>query len=160
MLTQIQKTTVLKSKDIEKKWYIIDAEDVVLGRLAAIVATRLKGKHKPSYTPFLDCGDNIVIINAEKVKLTGKKLTDKIFYWHTGWAGGIKQRTAGQILNGQHPERVIQKAVERMLPKGVLGKKLLKNLRVYAGTEHPHKGQEPETIDLAALNPKNKRSAQ
>ena len=153
------KTTVsIKPAEVEKKWFVIDAENLVLGRLAAFVANRLRGKHKPYYTPHVDCGDNIIIINAEKIALTGKKLKDKIFYWHTGYPGGIKSRAAGQILDSKHPERVIQKAVQRMVPKGPLGRAVLKNLKVYKGEEHPHEGQKPEKIDFAALNKKNKRS--
>ena len=152
------KTYSAKPQDIEKKWFLIDAENLVLGRLSAFVATRLRGKHKPMFTPHMDCGDNIVVINADKVRLTGKKYDQDIFYWHTGHPGGIKQRSKGQILEGKFPERVVEKAVERMLPKGKLGRHQLKNLRVYAGTEHPHEAQQPETIDVAALNEKNKRA--
>ncbi len=153
------KTFSAKPSDIEKKWLLIDAEDLVLGRMAAIIATRLRGKHKPTYTPHMDCGDNVIVINAEKVRLTGNKLANKIFYWHTGYPGGIKQRTAGQILEGAHPERVVIKAVERMVPRGPLGRQQMSNLRVYAGADHPHEGQKPEFVDVAAMNPKNKRSA-
>ena len=153
------KTYSAKPGDIEKKWYVIDAEGVVLGRLAAIIATRLRGKHKPTFTPHMDCGDNIIVINAAKVRLTGNKLADKRFYWHTGYPGGIKNRTMGQILGGAHPERVVQKAVERMISKGPLARKQMKNLRVYAGAEHEHEAQQPEVLDVAAMNPKNKRSA-
>ena len=144
--------------DIEKKWLVIDAEDVVLGRLASRVALILRGKHKPGYTPHMDCGDNVIVINADKVRLTGNKLTDKRFYWHTGYPGGIKDRTMEQILEGKHPERVVFKAVERMVPRGPLGRVQMKNLRVYAGTEHPHEAQQPEVLDVAAMNPKNKRA--
>ena len=151
------KTFTATPSDIEKKWWLIDAEDLILGRLAVEVADLLRGKHKTSFTPHMDCGDHVVIINAEKVHLTGNKRNDKRFYWHTGYPGGIKNRTADQILTGAHPERVIQKAVERMLPKGVLGRQILKNLRVYAGPEHPHTAQSPETLDVAAMNPKNSR---
>ncbi|WP_114393693.1 50S ribosomal protein L13 [Oleisolibacter albus] len=151
------KTFNLKPSDIEKKWVLIDAEGLVLGRLASQIAMRLRGKHKPTYTPFLDCGDNVVVINAEKVKLTGNKRQDSIFYWHTGFPGGIKGRSAGQILDGKYPERVIMKAVERMVPRGPLGRKQMGNLRVYAGPAHPHEAQQPEVLDVAALNPKNKR---
>ena len=146
-----------KPADIEKKWIIVDAQDVVLGRLASIIALRLRGKHKPSFTPNMDCGDNVIVINAEKVKLTGKKRENDIFYWHTGYPGGIKQRSKGEILDGKHPERVVEKAVQRMLPKGPLGRKVFGNLRVYAGTEHGHEAQKPEVLDIAAMNPKNKR---
>lgn len=146
-----------KPAEIEKKWIIVDAQDVVLGRLASIVALRLRGKHKPSFTPNMDCGDHVIVINAEKVKLTGKKRDQDIFYWHTGYPGGIKGRSKGQILDGKHPERVVEKAVERMLPKGPLGYKVFSNLRVYAGTEHGHEAQKPEVLDIAGMNPKNKR---
>lgn len=152
------KTFSIKPSEIEKKWLIIDAEDVVLGRLASQIALRLRGKHKPSFTPHMDCGDNVIVINAEKVKLTGRKRDQDIFYWHTGYPGGIKQRSKGQILDGKHPERVVEKAVERMLPKGPLGRQVLGNLRVYAGAEHPHEAQKPEVLDVAAMNPKNKRA--
>lgn len=152
------KTYSAKPSDIKKKWVVVDAEGVVLGRLASIIAMRLRGKHLPTFTPHMDCGDNVIVINAEKVKLTGKKLSDKIFYWHTGFAGGIKGRTIGQILTGRHPERVIEKAVERMITRGPLGRVQMKNLRVYAGAEHPHEAQQPEVVDIAAMNPKNKRS--
>ncbi len=153
------KTYSAKPADIDKKWVLIDAEGVVLGRLASLVAMRLRGKHKATFTPHMDMGDNVIIINAEKVQLTGNKRADKRYYWHTGYPGGIKHRTAGQILEGKYPERVIEKAVQRMLPGGPLSRKQLTNLRIYAGTEHPHAAQEPEVVDLAVLNPKNTRSA-
>ncbi len=153
------KTFSARPADIDKKWILVDAEGVVLGRMASQIALILRGKHKPSYTPHMDCGDNVVVINAGKVKLTGKKLSDKIYYRHTGYPGGIKERRAGEILEGKHPERVVQKAIERMIPGGPLGRRQLKNLRVYAGAEHPHEAQNPEVLDLAARNPKNKRSA-
>jgi len=152
------KTFSAKPADIEKKWVLVDAEGVILGRLATQVATILRGKHKPSFTPHMDCGDNVIVINADKVKLTGNKLSDKIYYRHTGYPGGIKQNTAGQILEGQHPERVVIKAVERMITRNRLGRQQMKNLRVYAGSEHPHEAQQPEALDLAGRNPKNKRS--
>lgn len=151
------KTYSIKPSEIEKKWLIVDAEDVILGRLASQVAMRLRGKHKPSFTPHMDCGDNVIVINAEKVQLTGNKREQDIFYWHTGYPGGIKQRSKGQILDGKHPERVVEKAVERMLPKGPLGRQVMSNLRVYAGTEHPHEAQKPEVLDVAGMNAKNKR---
>ncbi len=153
------KTFSQKPADVEKKWVLIDAEDLVLGRLAALVATRLRGKHKASYTPHVDDGDNVIIINADKVKLTGKKYTDKTYYWHTGHPGGIKERTARQIMEGRFPERVVQKAVQRMLPEGPLARAQMKNLRVYAGSEHPHEAQSPEMLDVASMNSKNKRVA-
>ena len=146
-----------KPSEIEKKWWLIDAEGLVLGRLASIVAKYLSGKHKPTFTPHMDCGDNIVIVNAEKVRLTGNKRTAKTYYWHTGYPGGIKSRTADKILDGAHPERVIEKAIQRMITRGPLGRKQMGNLRVYGGTEHPHEAQQPEALDIAAMNPKNKR---
>lgn len=153
------KTFSAKPAEVVKKWVLIDAEGVVLGRLASIVANHLRGKHKTTYTPHVDCGDNIIIINAEKVRVTGKKLEDKIFYYHTGHPGGIKERPWGKILSSKHPERLIIKAVERMVPRGPLGRAQMKNLRVYAGTAHPHEGQTPVTLDVAGMNPKNKRIA-
>jgi large subunit ribosomal protein L13 len=149
----------MKASEIaeSKKWILIDAEGLVLGRLAAEVAKILRGKHKPTFTPNMDCGDNVVIINAEKIAVTGRKLTDKKFYWHTGHPGGIKSRTMGQILEGEYPERAIKKAVERMVPRGPLGRKQMSNLKVYAGTEHPHEAQKPTVLDLAARNSKNTR---
>ena len=152
------KTFSAKPSDIDKKWLLVDADGVVLGRLAAVVANRLRGKHKPIYTPHMDCGDNVIVINAEKVKLTGKKRSDKIYYRHTGYPGGIKSQTAGEILEGRFPERVVEKAVQRMIPKGPLGRQQMRNLRVYAGTDHPHEAQQPEVLDVAAMNPKNKRN--
>ncbi|MHA1559417.1 MAG: 50S ribosomal protein L13 [Alphaproteobacteria bacterium] len=153
------KTFSAKPADIEKHWVVIDADGLVVGRLASLVAMRLRGKHRPNFTPHVDCGDNVIIVNAEKVALTGQKLNQKKYYWHTGYPGGIKERTAGQIIQGRFPERVIEKAVERMLPRGPLGRQQLKNLKVYAGTEHPHEAQQPETIDIASLNRKNVRLA-
>ncbi len=153
------KTYSAKPSEIEKKWILIDAENLVLGRLASVVAMRLRGKHKPTFTPHMDCGDNVIIINAEKIQLTGNKREDDVYYWHTGYPGGIKQRTKAQMLDGKYPQRVIENAVERMLPKGPLGRKVFKNLRVYSGAAHPHEAQNPEKLDVAALNPKNKRNA-
>ncbi len=153
------KTFSAKPADVQKAWFVIDAEDVVLGRLAAVIATRLRGKHKPSYTPHVDCGDNIIVVNAEKVHLTGNKRDREVFYWHTGHPGGIKGRTLGQRLESSHPERLVIKAVERMVPRGPLGRQQMTNLRVYAGAEHPHEAQKPEALDVAAMNPKNKRTA-
>jgi large subunit ribosomal protein L13 len=149
----------LKAGDVQKKWVLIDADGLVVGRLAAIIAKHLRGKHLPTYTPHLDCGDNVVVINADKVVLTGRKRQDKTYYWHTGYIGGIKERKARAILEGKFPERVLEKAVERMIPEGPLGRKQLKNLRVYAGTEHPHAAQNPEVVDVAALSRKNQRAA-
>ena len=152
-----EQTASSKPSEVAKKWILIDAEGVVLGRLASIVANRLRGKHKPTYTPHIDDGDNVIIINAGKVKLTGNKAEREKFYWHTGHPGGIKERTWGKILGSAHPERLLEKAVERMVPRGPLGRKQMKNLKVYAGADHPHEAQQPETLDVAAMNPKNKR---
>jgi large subunit ribosomal protein L13 len=149
----------LKPADVEKKWVVIDADGLVVGRLASIVARRLRGKHLAAYTPHVDCGDNVVVINADKVVFTGRKYDDKTYYRYTGHIGGIKERKARQILEGKFPERVVEKAVERMMPDGPLARKQLKNLRVYKGAEHPHAAQQPETLDVAAMNRKNKRAA-
>jgi large subunit ribosomal protein L13 len=146
-------------RDIQRGWYLIDADGLVLGRLAALVATRLRGKHKAIYSPNLDCGDHVVVVNAEKVALTGGKRTEKTYYWHTGYPGGIKSRRAWQILEGPHPERVIEKAVQRMLPKGALGREQLRKLHVYKGAEHPHEPQKPEPLDIPTLNRKNSVNA-
>lgn len=153
------KTYSAKPAEIERRWYVIDAEDIVLGRLASAVAVRLRGKHKPTWTPHIDCGDHIVVVNAAKVKLTGAKREKKVHYWHTGYPGGIRSRTWGALLDGPHPERVVERAVERMVPRGPLGRAQMRKLRVYAGPEHPHEAQRPEAIDFASLNPKNRRSA-
>ena len=151
------RTYSAKPSEIEKKWWLVDADGVVLGRLASVVARYLRGKHKPTFTPHMDCGDNIVIVNARNIRLTGAKRAAKIYYRHTGYPGGIKSRTAGAILDGAHPERVIQKAIERMITRGPLGRRQMGNLRVYAGAQHPHEAQQPENLDIAAMNPKNKR---
>ena len=151
------KTYNAKPADIEKKWFLVDAEGLVLGRMASIVAMRLRGKHKPSFTPHMDCGDNVVIINAEKVRLTGNKRQTKTYYWHTGHPGGIKERKAHQILDGDYPERVLTKAIERMIPRGPLGRQQMKNLRVYAGSEHKQEAQNPRVYDFASENAKNTR---
>jgi large subunit ribosomal protein L13 len=147
-----------KAADIEKKWVLIDAKGLVVGRLASIVALRLRGKHKPTYTPHVDDGDNVVIINADKVVLTGRKREQKVYHHHTGYIGGIKERTAKYILESRFPERVVEKAVQRMLPHGPLGRKQFGNLRVYKGAEHPHTAQNPEKLDIAAMNRKNVRA--
>ncbi len=151
------KTYTMKPAEVEKAWHVVDADGLVLGRMAAIIANILRGKHKPGYTPHVDCGDHVIVINAEKVQLTGNKPMDKKYHWHTGYPGGIRTRTADQILSGSHPERVVIKAVERMVPRGPLGRQQMKNLRVYAGPEHPHEAQQPVPLDIAAMNPKNKR---
>ena len=153
------KTFSATPADIQKKWILIDAEGVVLGRLAVIVANRLRGKHKPTFTPHMDMGDNVIIINADKVQMTGNKRADKRYYWHTGYPGGIKFRTAEQVLEGAHPERVVEKAVERMITRNRLGKQQMTHLRVYAGTAHPHEAQNPEVLDVKSMNSKNTRSA-
>jgi large subunit ribosomal protein L13 len=148
-----------KPAEIEKKWVMIDATGLVVGRLASLVALRLRGKHKPIYTPHVDCGDNVIIINAEKVVLTGRKRERKIYRHHTGYIGGIKERTAKSILESRFPQRIVEKAIERMLPRGPLGRQQLGNLRVYAGSDHPHAAQQPEVLDIAAMNRKNTRAA-
>jgi large subunit ribosomal protein L13 len=148
-----------KPAEVEKKWVLIDAKGLVVGRLATLVAMRLRGKHLPTYTPHVDCGDNVIIINAAKVVLTGRKRERKVYYHHTGFIGGIKERTAKSILEGRFPERVVEKAIERMLPRGPLGRKQFGNLRVYAGTEHPHEAQQPQVVDVASMNRKNMRAA-
>ncbi|MCH9807430.1 MAG: 50S ribosomal protein L13 [Alphaproteobacteria bacterium] len=149
------KTFVAKPGEVDKKWILIDATGLVVGRLATIIATRLKGKHKAIYTPHVDCGDNVIVINADKVVFTGKKFEDKRYYWHTGYPGGIKERSPRQILEGRFPERIVEKAVERMLARGPLGRQLMRNLKVYKGAEHPHEAQQPQTLDVASLNSKN-----
>ncbi|GAB5467894.1 MAG: 50S ribosomal protein L13 [Rhodospirillales bacterium] len=153
------KTYSAKPSEIEKKWILIDADGLVLGRMASEIAKILRGKHKPTFTPHMDCGDNVVVINAEKVAVTGNKLANRKFYWHTGYPGGIKERTLGETLSGRFPERAIVKAVERMITRGPLGRQQMRNLRVYAGPEHPHEAQQPEALDLAARNSKNTRAA-
>ena len=152
------KTTLsLKPAEVKKDWVLIDAEGLVLGRLAVVIANRLRGKHKPQFTPHVDCGDNVVVINAGKVRLTGNKADQSMFYWHTGYAGGIKGRTLRQRLESAHPERVLEKAVERMITRGPLQRRQMKHLYVYAAAEHPHDGQTPKPLDVGALNPKNRR---
>ena len=150
-------TYFAKPGEVEKKWILIDASGIVVGRLATYVALRLKGKHKPAYTPHVDCGDNIVVINAGKVVFTGNKRDNKKYYWHTGYPGGIKERTPKQILEGKFPERVFEKAVERMLARGPLVRRLMGNLKVYAGAQHPHEAQQPVAVDFKALSRKNVR---
>ena len=151
------KSKLIKPAEVHKKWILIDAKGLVVGRLASIVAMRLRGKHKVDYTPHVDCGDNVIIINAKHVTLTGNKRQDKVFYWHTGYPGGIKERRMHQILDGKFPERVIEKAVERMLPRGPLFRKIMTNLKVYGGPEHPHEAQQAQPLDVGAMNRKNKR---
>jgi large subunit ribosomal protein L13 len=153
------KTYSARPADIEKKWVVIDAQGVVLGRLASIIAKVLRGKHKATFTPHMDMGDNVIVINAKQVQMTGNKRADKVYYRHTGYPGGIKSITAGKVLDGRFPERVVEMAVKRMMPGGPLTRKQLGNLRVYAGAEHPHEAQQPDVLNVAAMNPKNTRSA-
>jgi large subunit ribosomal protein L13 len=144
---------------VEKKWHLIDADGLVVGRVATIIANILRGKHKPSFTPHIDCGDNVIVINADKVRFTGRKLAQKTYYKHTGYAGGIKEITAAKVLEGRFPERVLEKAVERMIPRGPLGRQQMRNLRIFKGTEHPHTAQDPQVLDVAGMNRKNKVGA-
>ena len=159
MQTYSAKTYSAKPSDVDRKWFLIDADGLVLGRLASRISMLLRGKHKPMYTPHIDCGDHIIVVNADKVRLTGRKMSDKVYHWHTGYPGGIKGRTAQQFVDRGQPEHLVQKAVERMMPKGPLGRQQLTKLKVYAGATHPHEAQSPEALDVAAMNPKNKRSA-
>ena len=154
----MMKTYSAKPAEVEKKWIVIDAKGLVVGRLASLIAMRLRGKHKPTSTPHVDCGDNVIVVNAEKVVLTGRKVQQKVYQHHTGHIGGIKERTAKFILEGRHPQRVVEKAVERMLPRGPLARRQLSNLRVYKGPDHPHAAQQPEKLEVASLNRKNARS--
>ena len=150
------KTYSLKARDLNNFWFLVDAQDCVLGRLASILATLIRGKHKATYTPHLNCGDHVVVINAVKIHLTGNKRDHDIFYWHTGYPGGIKGRSKGEILDGRFPERLLIKAVERMVPRGPLGRQHMRNLHVYAGPSHPHGAQKPSILDIGSWNPKNK----
>jgi large subunit ribosomal protein L13 len=159
MRTLSKQTKPATPSTVEKKWHLIDAEGLVVGRVASIIANILRGKHKPSFTPHIDCGDNVIVINADKVRFTGKKLDQKVYYKHTGYPGGIKGITAGKVLDGRFPERVLEKAVERMIPRGPLGRQQMRNLRVFKGAEHDHAAQNPEVLDIAAMNRKNKVGA-
>ncbi|QAY76376.1 50S ribosomal protein L13 [Sphingosinicella sp. BN140058] len=159
MKALMKTTKAAKASEVEKKWHLIDADGLVVGRVATIIANLLRGKHKPLFTPHADIGDHVVVINADKVRFTGKKLGDKVYYRHTGYAGGIKSVTAAKVLEGRFPERVLEKAVERMIPRGPLGREQMRHLHLYAGTEHPHAGQNPETLDVAGMNRKNKVGA-
>jgi large subunit ribosomal protein L13 len=151
-------TRAAKPADIGENWILVDAEGAVVGRLASFLAKRLRGKHRADFTPHVDCGDYVVVVNAEKVAFTGRKRRDKLYHWHTGYPGGIKERSAEKILDGKHPERVVEKAVERMMPKeSPLARKQLAKLRVYAGGAHPHEAQKPETVNFKAMNRKNSR---
>lgn len=153
------KTFVAKPAEVERKWYVVDAEDLVLGRMAVEIADILRGKHKTIFTPHVDAGDFVIVVNAEKVHLTGNKRNNEHFYWHTGWAGGIKGQTLGARLDGKHPERVVIKAVERMISRNPLGRQIMTKLKVYAGPDHPHEAQQPEVLDIAARSRKNKKAA-
>jgi large subunit ribosomal protein L13 len=159
MKALLKTTKAAKPAEVDKKWHLIDADGLVVGRVATLIANILRGKHKASFTPHVDCGDNVVVINAEKIRFTGKKMTDKVYYRHTGYAGGIKEARPDKILAGRFPERVLEKAVERMIPRGPLGRDQMRALRVYKGSEHPHAAQNPEFLDVAALNRKNKVGA-
>ncbi|MHA6723396.1 50S ribosomal protein L13 [Sphingomonas sp. RS2018] len=159
MKALLKTTKSVKPHEVEKKWHLIDAEGLVVGRVAVIIANLLRGKHKTSFTPHVDCGDNVIVINADKVQFTGKKRTDKIYYKHTGYPGGLKEVTADKILDGRFPERILEKAVERMIPRGPLGRQQMRNLRVFNGSEHDHAAQNPEVLDVAALSRKNKVGA-
>ena len=159
MRTLSKQTKPATPSTVEKKWHLIDADGLVVGRVASIIANILRGKHKPSFTPHIDCGDNVVVINADKVRFTGKKLGQKVYYKHTGYAGGIKGVTAGKVLDGRFPERVLEKAVERMIPRGPLGRQQMRNLRIFKGAEHDHQAQNPEVLDVASMNRKNKVGA-
>lgn len=154
----LKTTPSLKPREVKRGWTLIDADGLVLGRLAAIIATRLRGKHKPQFTPHVDCGDSIIVVNAEKVRVTGNKAEQSVFFWHTGYPGGIKGRTLRQRLESKHPERVIEKAVERMITRGPLQRQQMRHLHVYEGPEHPHAGQQPVALDVAGLNRKNSRA--
>ncbi|MFZ3483272.1 50S ribosomal protein L13 [Sphingomonas sp. 3-13AW] len=159
MKALMKTTKSAKPHEVEKKWHIVDAEGLVVGRAASIIANVLRGKHKTSFTPHVDCGDNVVVINADKVRFTGRKLTQKMYYKHTGYAGGLKEVRADKILEGNFPERILEKAVERMIPRGPLGRQQMRNLRIFKGTEHPHEAQNPEVLDIAGMNRKNKVGA-
>ena len=159
MKALMKTTKAVKPAEVEKKWLLIDADGLVVGRAATIIANILRGKHKPSFTPHVDCGDNVIVINADKIRFTGKKLDQKVYYRHTGYPGGIKGVTAGKVLEGRFPERILEKAVERMIPRGPLGRQQMRNLRIFAGAEHTHAAQNPEPLDVAGMNRKNKVGA-
>ena len=159
MKALMKTTKSAKPAEVEKKWHLIDADGLVVGRVATIIANILRGKHKPSFTPHVDCGDHVVVINAEKVKFTGRKLEQKLYYKHTGYPGGLKETPAGKILEGRFPERILEKAVERMIPRGPLGRQQMRALHLYNGVDHPHAGQNPQVLDVASMNRKNKVGA-
>jgi large subunit ribosomal protein L13 len=151
-------TYVAKPKEVERKWWLIDAQDLVVGRLSTIVANIRRGKHKATFTPNIECGDHVVIINADKVKLTGKKYAEKLYYWHTGHPGGIKNRTAREIIEGKFPERILEYAVSRMISRGPLQRDIMTKLHIYKGSEHKHQAQNPKLLDVASMNRKNTKS--
>ena len=157
MQSYVARSYTAKPSEIERKWWLIDAQDLVVGRVSTIIANLLRGKHKPTFTPHLDCGDHVVVINADKVKFTGKKLADKMYYWHTGHPGGIKERTARQILEGNFPERILENSVSRMISRGPLQRDIMVKLHIYNGPDHKHQGQNPQVLDIAAMNRKNKK---
>ena len=159
MKALMKTTKSIRPQDVDKKWHLVDADGLIVGRLATIVANILRGKHKASYTPHVDCGDHVIIVNAGKVRFTGNKLKDKIYYKHTGFPGGIKETTAGKVLEGRFPERVLEKAIERMIPRGPLGRDQMRALHLYNGTDHPHGGQNPKNLDVGAMSRKNKVGA-
>ncbi len=151
------KTYAAKPSEITRKWWLIDAENLVVGRVSTIIANIIRGKHKATFSPNLDCGDHVVVINAEKIKLTGKKYAEKKYYWHTGLPGGIKERTARQIFEGKFPERILESSVSRMISRGPLQRDIMTKLHIYKGPEHKHQGQTPQILDIASMNRKNKK---
>ena len=159
MKALMKTTKSAKPAEVEKQWHVVDGTDLVVGRVASLIANILRGKHKPSYTPHVDCGDHVVVVNADKVRFTGRKLQQQTYYKHTGYPGGLKEITADKVLSGKFPERVLEKAVERMVPRGPLGRDQMRSLHLYAGTEHPHAGQQPQPLDIAVMNRKNKVGA-
>ena len=159
MKALMKQTNPAKPHEVEKKWHLIDAENLVVGRVAVIIANLIRGKHKASFTPHVDNGDHVVVINADKVRFTSNKVETKTYYKHTGYPGGLKETNPRRILEGKHPERVLEKAVKNMVPRGPLGRAVMKNLHLYNGTEHPHGGQDPQVLDVASMNRKNKVGA-
>jgi large subunit ribosomal protein L13 len=157
-MSYVARSYTAKPSEIERKWWLIDAENLVVGRVSTIIANLLRGKHKPTFTPNLDCGDHVVVINADKIKFTGKKLADKMYYWHTGYPGGIKERTARQIMEGKFPERILESSVSRMISRGPLQRDIMVKLHIYCGPEHKHQGQAPQVLDIAAMNRKNTKT--
>ncbi len=159
MKALMKTTKSAKPHEVEKKWHIVDATDLVVGRAAVVIANVLRGKHKTSFTPHVDCGDNVIVVNAEKIRFTGNKASQKFYYKHTGYAGVIKEVRADKVLEGRFPERVLEKAVERMIPRGPLGRQQMRNLRIFGGAAHPHEAQNPEILDIAGMSRKNKVGA-